>query len=222
MCLSWQSLSNIEILAYLFFKASKWLSRQNAIQSIAAHVESGRIESCSSEVQLNSSCLLKVVKEHTRGFKETNVNIMKAIIRLFAALCEYHEAKEIAFPSWATHEGVVLAVHKISDRKLSSRCKDLLTKLCVVSDPSSVLDTLVKQAQSAKSPIVHEESLRWFQGFSEEFGALSVGSNLSSLIPWIIEVNSVLFFFPNKMLCIDRLIFSFPFELRRLDHRTRK
>lgn len=128
---------------------------------------------------------------------------MKAIISLFTTVCEYHEAQEIVFPSWATRDGVTLAVHKISDRKLSSGCKDLLTKLCVVSDPSSVLDTLARHTQSAKSPIVHEESLRWFQAFAEEFGALSVGLNLSSLLPWVLEVSKLQSFFPKKMLCVD-------------------
>lgn len=200
-------------------EASKWLSRQNAIQSVAAHVEPGKIESYSPEVKHNTSCILKIVKEHTRGFRETNVNIMKAIIGLFTTLCDYHEAKEIEFPAWGTHDGVVLAVHKISDRKVSSNCKELLSMLCVVSDPSAVLDVLARQTQSAKSPIVHEEVLRWFQGFCKDFGALSVGSILGSLVPWVIDVSSIQFSCSSTFLYF---VLTYSPYLRRSDHRTPK
>lgn len=129
-----------------------------------------------------------MVKEHTRGFKETNVNIMKAILKLFVAMCDYHESSEIELETWAALDGVALAIQKISDRKLSAACKDLLTRLCVVSLPSVLLLEIPAQLNAVKSPVVHEESLRWFQTFCEDFGAVTIGTVLSSLIPWIIEV----------------------------------
>ena len=169
--------------------ASKWHLRQNSIKAIVAFLESGQIDGASIDVKKNTSCLLVVVKEHTRGFKETNVNIMKAILKLFTSMCEYHEAKGVEFEKWATLDGVAVATQKISDRKLSSSCKELLTRLCVVVAPSAVLEALAAQLKSVKSPVVHEESLRWFKAFCTDFGAHTLGSRLSSLVPWILDVS---------------------------------
>lgn len=152
-------------------------------------MESGELEAKSADVARNSSSLLLVVKEHTRGFRETNVNIMKAVIQLFMTMIEYHESKEKEFVEWAMQDGVSLAVQKISDRKLSSGCKNLLTEMCVVCMPASVVAEVSSSVKGIKSPVVHEEALRWFQSFCEDFGAASLGQGLSELIPWILDVS---------------------------------
>jgi len=169
--------------------ASKWLLRQDAIKSITAFVDSGQLSSAASAVSTNSSCILVVVREHTRSFKETNVNIMKAIMQLFIGLCDYHEAAEHELSDWAMKDGVAVAIHKISDKKLSEISKSVLTALCTVCSPRSVLATASGILRKAKSPVAHEEYLRWLKSFCDDFGAASIGSGIGELIPWIFEVS---------------------------------
>jgi len=167
-------------------KSSKWMLRQDAVKSITAFVESGQM-SDSKNVEMDTSSLLVVVGEHTRGFKETNVNIMKAVVHLFIALSEFHETIEKPLGSWAMKSGVAAAVSKIADKKLSSVCKSLLTELCVVSLPHTVVTEGFACLKSARSPIVHEEYLGWFMSFCDDFGAASLGSGLTDIIPFLLE-----------------------------------
>jgi hypothetical protein len=118
---------------------------------------------------------------------------MKAILRLFLTMIEYHESKDAEFGTWAMQDGVALAVQKISDRKLSSACTELLTEMCVVAPPSSVLAEITENLKGVKSPVAHEATLHWFQSFCADFGAISIGPSLSFLIPWILDVRSRLF-----------------------------
>lgn len=168
--------------------ASKWMLRQDAIKSITAFLESGGLTD-SKDLVTNCCSLLIVVGEHTRAFKETNVNIMKAIIALFAALCDLHEGFEKPIGSWVMKSGVDASVSKIADKKLSSGCKSLLTKICVVHHPHHVLLEGFKILKKAKSPLAHEEFLVWIgKSFCSEFGAASVGSGLTDIIPSLLEV----------------------------------
>ncbi len=177
------------------FSASKWLYRQNSIKGIINYIESGNIDTSALDVETKSSALMFLVKEHTRGFKETNVNILKAIMDLFIAVCEYHEAKERLLGKWIVHDGVDLAIQKISDKKLVGSCKALLTHLCVVACPGSVLNSIVSAVKVAKAPLVHEESLRWVITFYSDFGAFSLNSEVSVLASWAAEVCCDCYFF---------------------------
>jgi hypothetical protein len=165
------------------------LLRQNSLKSITAFIESGQIDELSSDVAQASSAILVVVKEYFRGFKETNVNIMKAIICLLIAVCEYHEAKEIPLSDWVVKSAADAAVQKVSDRKLTASSKNLLTALCLVSFPATVLLAGAESLRNVKSPIAHEEFLNWCQIFCNDFGANTICSGLSDLIPWILEVS---------------------------------
>jgi len=170
--------------------ASKWLLRQNAIKALCSFIDSGDVEKSTSDVDKISASILTVVKEHTRGFKETNVNITKAILQLFLSLVLYHESKETPMCSWAMQDGVDLALQKVSDRKLTNACKELLMELCVVCAPSSVLTAVASGINGIKSPVAHEEVLHWFQSFCEDFGAFVIGPGISTLLPWIIQVSA--------------------------------
>jgi hypothetical protein len=154
-------------------------------------VESGQLDEASSDVDLNSSSILLVVREQTRGFKESNVNIMKAILQLIIAVCEYCEAKEQPLSSWAIRDSAVVCAQKISDKKLTRACQSLLTSACVVTSPSSVLLASFEELESVKSPVAHEEFLKWFQSFCTDFGAGSVGSSLSDVVPYMMKVRSL-------------------------------
>ena len=113
---------------------------------------------------------------------------MKAIISLFLSISDYHESREVMLRPWISVDGTILAVQKLSDRKLSILSKELLTRLCVVSKPALILETLSVHIKSSRSPLIHEEALRWFQSFCNDFGIASVGSILRDLLVWIVDV----------------------------------
>ena len=157
--------------------ASKWLLRQNAIKNITAYVAAREVEAKSTDAVKNSSFLLLLVKEHTRGFKESIVNIMKAVLQFFMAMIEYHESREKEFADWAMQDGIALAVQKISDRKLSAQCKDLLTEMCVGCVPSTVLAEVSSSLGSVRSSFAHEETLRCFRAFAWTSGQPPFGKD---------------------------------------------
>jgi hypothetical protein len=163
--------------------------RQDAIKSLTAFVESGELDSSKSPIGTKSSSILTVVREHTRGFKETNVNIMKAIMHLFIALCDYHEASECQIDERVVKDGADIAVQKISDKKLSISCKSLLTRLCVVSPPHVAVSEAFKAIKSIKSPVAHLEYLQWVGDFCNDFGAASLGPGISEIALSMIDVS---------------------------------
>jgi hypothetical protein len=140
-------------------------------------------------VFLGMSSILLVVKDHTRGFKETNVNIMKSLLSLFMAVCEYHETKQNVLADALVMDMVDAAVQKISDRKLSSTSKTLLSTLCIVSSPASVVIAGIDSLKEIKSPVAHEEYLSWCHSMCLEFGTSAINSKIVEIVPWILEVS---------------------------------
>ena len=138
---------------------------------------------------MSVSCILFVVREQTRGFRETNVNIMKAILNMCIAICEFYETKELLLPIWAVNDIASTCVQKISDSKLLSACQQLLSVTAVASLPSSVLESAFAELKNVKSPVAHEEFLKWFQLFCNDFGPSSIGCRISYLIPYLLEVS---------------------------------
>lgn len=161
--------------------------RQDAIKSITAFIESGGMSS-SVDMADDLTALLVIVGERTRGFQETNVNIMKAILQLFQSICDCHEAAEKPVAAWTMRNATNVAVSKISDRKLSSACYALLLSLCVVAVPHAVLKHGFESIEPIKAPVVHEEFLKWIWKFSVEFGAGALGRDIADLIPCVLEV----------------------------------
>jgi len=168
--------------------------RQDAIKSITAFLESGKLQS-SEDIMSSCYCLLVVVGQHTRAFKETNVNIMKAIIQLFLAVCDCHEDIEKLVSIWVMESGVDACMSKIADKKLSAGCKTLLSKLCVLQHPRNVLLEGFKKLKMVKAPLAHEEYLVWVRSFCSDFGSASIGSGLAEVIPLLLEV------IKNVLLC---------------------
>jgi hypothetical protein len=211
------------LFGFLSDAATKWILRQDAIKSLTAFIESGQVDESCEDVVRNSSSILLVVKEHTRAFIETNVNIMKAIIHLLLAVCEYHESKELCLSDWAVRDATGAAVQKISDRKLSASCKNLLSTLCIVSSPATVLLTGKSTLKEVRSPIAHEEYLKWCQSFCNDFGAAAIGSSIGELIPWLIEVSDAQLFrsyFAVSLILIRSTALSL--SSRNLNRPTRK
>ena len=161
------------------------MARQNAIKAFAAFLES-EANGSPVEIEKTSGSLLIAVKEHTRGFKETNVNVTKAIMEFFLAVCDYHEKASYPLMSWAMVDFVTLSVDKISDKKLSGLAKGLLTDCCLVCAPPAVVLTVAAKTEQAKSPLPHEECQHWFKSFCNDFGASSLGKRVKDVAQWII------------------------------------
>lgn len=87
-------------------------------------------------------------------------------------------------------DSATLAILKISDRKLSAICKVVLTEMCTVCSPHSVLEAVIESVADVRSPIAHEEVLTWFKSFCEDFGVNSLGSSITSIIPWVLNVST--------------------------------
>lgn len=163
--------------------------RQDALKKLTSYIESGDLDSVAKDPALSSSSLLFVVKEQTRGFRETNAHIMKAILNFILAVMEFCEARELLLPQWASIDVANVCVERISDRKLSELCKKLLSTACVVSEPSMViLQALQYLEKTVKSPVAHEEMMKWLRSFCNDFGAVLIGSKIGDIIPLLLEV----------------------------------
>ena len=167
--------------------STKWLLRQDAVKSITAFVESGGLVSQAASPSEATSAIVAVVAEHTREFRETNVNIMKGILHLFTELAYFHESNEVEFPAWCTREGIQIAVSKISDKKLLSVSKEMLSTLLAVSVPSTSIVHATEFLAPIKSPVAHEEFIAWFKQSLDEFGVKAFSPALGELIPWMIS-----------------------------------
>ncbi|GKY99911.1 hypothetical protein MPSEU_000944700 [Mayamaea pseudoterrestris] len=170
-------------------ESAKGILRQDAIKSLTSFVESGKLIT-SKDVDKDCLALVIIVREHTRGLNETNVNIMRGIIQMFLAVCDVHEKMGCLLNQWSAKAGTGVAIAKISDRKASDGCKSLLSALCTVASPCLVLMSAFEALQSAKSPIAHEEFLKWIVVFCGEFGAMSLGRHVGDLIPFLLQETS--------------------------------
>ena len=139
-------------------------------------------------LQSDSSHILVLVKEHTRGFKETNINVSKSIMELFLALCDCHEKMSCPMPKWAGSEMALLACSKISDKKLSPLSKSLLMSACVVQSPHVILGQCFASMSQVKAPVAQEEFLHWMLAFTNEFGAAAIGPGLKETVMFVSEV----------------------------------
>ncbi|KAG7371784.1 hypothetical protein IV203_017926 [Nitzschia inconspicua] len=165
--------------------STKWQSRQSSIKAIAKFVGCRPIIDSRAEAQYDTECLLLLVKECTRGFKESNMNVMRSMLDLFLSLCEYHEKAQYPFPTWAAVDGASVAVEKIADRKLSSISKSVLLSICVVCPAGDFLPAVFSTIEKIRAPAAHEEFLKWMNMFCNEFGAHSFGSATSFAIAFL-------------------------------------
>lgn len=132
--------------------------------------------------------MISVVRGHTKNFKETNVNVTKAVMELFIVLSQIHAEQGRPFPGWASRDAVSLAVEKIVDKKLSALSSKLMSELCCVRPPQSILEHGIACIDKVKSPLGHEAFLKWFQVFLSEFGAPPISGALKGASPWLVKV----------------------------------
>eukprot|EP00977_Amphora_coffeiformis_P028441 scaffold35161_cov153-Amphora_coffeaeformis.AAC.5 len=173
-------------------KSSKWIQKQSAIKSITAFIDSDIKSESANGSETRISALLVVVKEYTRGFKETNINIMKSILQLLSTTCDYQFAAEKVLADWIVEDCVSVALQRISDKKLMDACKELLTSVCTVTNPAIVLSKSCISIQSLRTPVAHEEFMKWCHVFCENFGASSLGKALQDAAPvFVADLTSI-------------------------------
>ena len=160
-------------------KSTQWLHRQCAIQSLNAFCRS------LADGATQTSAVLTVVKQYTKGFKDSNVNIMKSTFELFVTLCEVHAKTSTAFPTWACKDGVAAATDKVADKKLAKSATALLTEVCVVNSPSFVINESFEIMERVKSPLVHEAYTKWLNKLLLDFGCRALQLNIANVINFL-------------------------------------
>lgn len=129
------------------------------------------------------------MKEHSRGFKESNVNVTRSIMELCLALCDYHENQSVPIATWAARDMATLACSKIADKKLSPMSKSLLLSVCAVQAPHLIFGQAFVTMAEIKSPVAQEEFLLWMKAFAMEFGAGAIGPGLNDSVVFLLEVS---------------------------------
>jgi cytoskeleton-associated protein 5 len=168
-------------------QSAKWQSRQAAIKELIGFVNtSPSLDDC-SQLENDTNCLLVVVKEHTRKFKESNMNVTRCILELLSAVCDYHERSQCRIAKWVATDGTAMAVEKIADRKLSSLSKALLISLNVVHPPQVVITSACACAEKLRAPLAREEFLLWMKTFWNEFGVASIGSSIQETVAFLLS-----------------------------------
>lgn len=165
--------------------ASDWKKRKAAIEALTEYTKSESFMRGRQDVP--SPSILVAVKAHTKGFKEVNFNVVKAIMELFLALSEAHAAAKRPPENWICRDAVALSVEKIADRKYATVAPPLLTSLCIVRAPKTVSGLAIAFIGKVKSPIPHEALLKWHQDVCVDFGAAALGQGVSAVVPWILK-----------------------------------
>jgi hypothetical protein len=174
----------------MFPSATKWLHRQNAIKGIASFICDREFSPTPGACQKDTSCILIFVKEHTRGFNETNVQVAKSILELLLSICDVHEKKGCPLPTWVAREITNMTCSKMADKKLSPLAKILLLSACVVSVPRVIMGQAYESIANVKSPLAQEEFLFWMKSFAENFGAASLGEGLPDAVAFLSKVRT--------------------------------
>ena len=166
-------------------KASTWKNKQGAIIAFATFIQHSS-HVCYREI-------LTVVKENTKGFRESNINLNKSLFDLFASIFSVLRSNEEVVDGWVCELIVPIIVEKIADRKLSSVSKEILFSICELKKPEGIILLTVNSVNSVKSPLVHEELLKWSESMCQEFGSSSLESGIQTLITWALKVSDMHF-----------------------------
>ncbi|CAM9903323.1 unnamed protein product [Scytosiphon promiscuus] len=116
--------------------------------------------------------VIMVLAAHTKQFKDSNFNVLKASLVGITTLLEAAHAAQSAKSNQAAVSIVVTpAVEKLGDRKLQEATSSLLTSASESLGPAWVSRRVMKAAVKAKAPLVHSEALVWLHSCVEDFGA---------------------------------------------------
>jgi hypothetical protein len=168
---------------------------ENTTSFLKVYVSNTESESFPSDV---ITAVLVISKEHTKLFKESNVNITKAILELFFTVLRIHKAWKKRIEKAFCSDAICLGIEKLGDKKFSEASFSLLYCLCEVCPPESILIDAISAIGGTKAPLPHELLLQWCTGFFQSFGVKASGNSIPTVASWIIKVNLLflfLFFF---------------------------
>jgi len=166
-------------------KSSMWQLRKEALVHLA---EFSKTEAAAAAGEGYSVNLLTVVKEHTKGFKESNFNLVKAVMDVFLSVCQVHSTLQKPLELWLCSAAVSLAIDKIADKKYLSVSHQVLLSLCIVRDPNQILSLCFKAIESVKSPLAHEEFLIVCTTFCRSFGVAVIGNGVAGMVDLALKV----------------------------------
>lgn len=143
-----------------------------------------------SEVKDNPpfAAVLALVKGNTKGLKQSNINLNKSIFDLLLCIFKTLSSLKVSSDIWICKVTIPVVIDKISDRKLGSCSHSVLTCLCEIKKPETVLSLAIEAITDVKSPLSHEAFLKWTLTLCEDFGAASLGSGVHNLTTWTIKV----------------------------------
>ena len=154
-------------------QSAKWVERKEAFEKLTHHVNVVLKERAGAFAE----ALYVMIQKYTNEFKESNINVFRAVFGLLTAIVEH--GSDPCFPMSLVKGTVIRAVDKINDRKAQSDCVKLLMSLSEVVGPPYVIKCIAQHLPSVKSPIVHQEIIQSYLSICvEEFGAAAVGNQL--------------------------------------------
>jgi hypothetical protein len=190
-------------------KSTNWKFRKEAINALTNFA----LTDVAKSDEKYPENVLVAVKENTKQFKDSNFNIMKAIIELFIAVFESYELRLIPVDIWMTRKATTIAVGKIADKKFSTTAPILLTRLCELQIPEIVMAMAIEDVQLIKSPLQHEGLLSWTTNFCKDFGVLALGKSVPTCVNWALQVGTMLTHSLNFTLPIIVFANNFLFSL---------
>lgn len=154
-----------------FNDAKKWQDKMSLFECLTKHVDSQ-----DTIDQAQAHALIAYVGAQTKGFKESNFNIMNEGWNVIEKTV--NKSSGVA----RSYAAAILdpAIKKIGDRKQDEPVKNLCLALCETCGPKYVTFKLLKAAEKIASPKTLEESFVLLTTIAEEFGAKSL--NIQNVI----------------------------------------
>jgi len=165
-------------------KSTNWTFRKEAIDSLASFLRSNVAKTGDPNCSIHA---LVFLKSCTKNFKENNLNLIKALIEIFIAVCDLYLSLKRQLEVWICEAAIILAVGKISDKKLSAGASKLLISLCEVQIPEVIITLSIKVVKSTKSPLPREGLLTWCKIYCDDFGASTLRKGLHNCVNWALE-----------------------------------
>jgi hypothetical protein len=151
-----------------------------------------------------------VSKEHTKLFKDSNMNIIKAIFDLFTVVLSIHVSWKRQPDKSFCSDSISLAIDKVGDKKFYENSCTLLYSLCEVCPPETILTDLIAAIDGIKAPLPRELLLQWCTGFFQSFGVKAAGNCIPIVARWIIKVTMRIFFLKNEKSSYNRIVYLTP------------
>ena len=125
---------------FFSYTATNWKFKRDAIVSLTEVCSINFVRKCEHLLP----AILVIIIGHTKNFKESSFNLMKAITDFFQAVRNVHIELCKILDFWICKFIVPVSIEKISDRKFINIAGPLLSSSCIVRIPTSVLQLSIK------------------------------------------------------------------------------